>query len=313
MARAGYDPSAAVRLQETFVKLSEGKDESWLAGLLSTHPPSRERVEANRAMLAQLPAGGETGVKRYREKMARLMRTKPAYEAYEKGIKALKEGRTYEAIQKADEAISIEPREALFYILKGDALDKMGRPYEALNAYEHARRLNPNYYYPHQQKGILLYRLGNWWEAKRALETGTRFLKTAPAIYTLGRIARSEGRYEDARKLFKTATESDSDTGRMAWRDLLKMDLPYRAGDYLSAELKAGKNGELILEVINHTPLTMKDVAVYLETPAKKGNVTMPGQIRGGERSVIKSKPSGLKPEQVKGFSARVVSAYLAE
>src|SRR5690606_29076233 len=40
MSAAGYDPQAAVSLQQTFVRLSEGRgDEGWLAGLFASHPP----------------------------------------------------------------------------------------------------------------------------------------------------------------------------------------------------------------------------------------------------------------------------------
>src|SRR5690606_24843525 len=60
MSKAGYDPRAAVSLQETFVRLSQGQGEQgWLAGLFASHPPSQERVERNRQTAAQLPMGGE--------------------------------------------------------------------------------------------------------------------------------------------------------------------------------------------------------------------------------------------------------------
>ena len=58
MSKAGYDPQGAVTLQETFVRLSEGRQSDWLSGLFASHPPSRERVEANRATAAGLAAGG---------------------------------------------------------------------------------------------------------------------------------------------------------------------------------------------------------------------------------------------------------------
>ena len=47
MAAAGYDPNAAVSLQETFVRLSKepGGDGGRLATLFASHPPSEERVE----------------------------------------------------------------------------------------------------------------------------------------------------------------------------------------------------------------------------------------------------------------------------
>ena len=49
MSRAGYNPQGAVALQETFVRLSEGRRQDWLSGLFGSHPPTQERGNANRA------------------------------------------------------------------------------------------------------------------------------------------------------------------------------------------------------------------------------------------------------------------------
>ena len=65
MSAAGYDPAAAVDLQETVVRLAEGRQENWLEGLFASHPPSRERVAANRRRLAELPPGGRRGAEEY--------------------------------------------------------------------------------------------------------------------------------------------------------------------------------------------------------------------------------------------------------
>ena len=48
MQKAGYDPQASVTLQEMFVRLDEQRDIDWMEGLFATHPPSEERVVANR-------------------------------------------------------------------------------------------------------------------------------------------------------------------------------------------------------------------------------------------------------------------------
>lgn len=60
MAQAGYDPAAAVSLQEAFVRLSEGRQSGWLEGLFASHPPSAERVQNNRQLVAQLRSEGFT-------------------------------------------------------------------------------------------------------------------------------------------------------------------------------------------------------------------------------------------------------------
>lgn len=65
MSRAGYDPQAAVVLQETFLRLAENEDPHWLEGLFLTHPPTKERLEANRAFASKLEKGGFVGKAEY--------------------------------------------------------------------------------------------------------------------------------------------------------------------------------------------------------------------------------------------------------
>ena len=74
MAAAGYDPNAAVSLQQTFVRLSEqsGGSGGRLATLFASHPPSAERVEKNRETAAMLAAGGDLGRERYQAATAHL-------------------------------------------------------------------------------------------------------------------------------------------------------------------------------------------------------------------------------------------------
>ena len=58
MSRAGYNPNGAVELQQTFVELKDNKQPDFLRGLFASHPPSQERLVANRAHANTLPAGG---------------------------------------------------------------------------------------------------------------------------------------------------------------------------------------------------------------------------------------------------------------
>jgi predicted Zn-dependent protease len=122
MSRAGYDPSAAVTLQETFVRLSQqnGGDQGRLAALFASHPPSTERVEKNRATAATLPKGGDMGRERYQAATAALRQRQPAYDAYDKGRAALAENKPADAERFAQEATRLLPAEAQFHALLGD-------------------------------------------------------------------------------------------------------------------------------------------------------------------------------------------------
>ena len=58
MSRAGYDPRAAVALQQTFLRLARNKKSNWLAGLFASHPPSEERIRQNKATRDCIENGG---------------------------------------------------------------------------------------------------------------------------------------------------------------------------------------------------------------------------------------------------------------
>src|SRR5690606_37591625 len=111
MVRAGYDPNAAVSLQQAFVRLSEGRESGWLEGLFASHPPSQERVANNRALVQELQpqiAGRdlELGELRYRQAMAQLRETKPAYDLFDEAERAIADDDLETALDKVDDAIA---------------------------------------------------------------------------------------------------------------------------------------------------------------------------------------------------------------
>ena len=89
--------------------------------MFASHPPSQERVDANRKHAAKYPAGGELGTEAFAAAIAPTLKSKPAYDAYEEGRKALKNKHADVALAKADQAIKLVPDEGHFYALRGDA------------------------------------------------------------------------------------------------------------------------------------------------------------------------------------------------
>ncbi|MEY3748000.1 MAG: hypothetical protein RL194_1459, partial [Pseudomonadota bacterium] len=138
MKKAGYDPAAAVSLQETFVRLSENKQTNFLEGLFASHPPSQARVEANKATLAKIGAGGEWGREIYAQKVGKLKATQAAYKAYDEGNAALAKGDTATATTLAQQALKAEPREPRFRDLLGDIALSQKKYDEALKYYAEA-------------------------------------------------------------------------------------------------------------------------------------------------------------------------------
>ncbi|MBN9289231.1 MAG: hypothetical protein BGO43_01010 [Gammaproteobacteria bacterium 39-13] len=181
MVKAGYDPSAAVSLQQTFVKLSENKSTNWAKGLFASHPPSQERANTNLIRAKTMPKGLTLGQERYQQKIAQLKQREPAYDEYDKGVAAYKKGDLGHALQLANNAIQKEPKEALFYGLKGDVLAKQNVNDQALEAYQHAIARDANYFYYFHQRGILLDHMGRKQEAKLDLQHSQQLLPTDTA------------------------------------------------------------------------------------------------------------------------------------
>ena len=160
MKKAGYDPASAVTLQETFVRLSKDQKSSFIDGLFASHPPSMERVNANKATLSEIGAGGDLGKEVYAQKVAKLKATQSAYKAYDNGVKALSEKSFDKATTLAKQALAIEPREARFQELLGDIALAQKKSAVAITYYDKAIQLQPNYFKPHVQAGVALFNLG---------------------------------------------------------------------------------------------------------------------------------------------------------
>ncbi len=189
MDRAGYDPTAAVELQKTFVKLQDGKKANWLSGMFASHPPSQERVDANQKFAATLSQHTYQGKEAYQEALKPLLAQKPAYDASEQASTLLSQNKYSQALAKINEAIHFYPNESLFYTAKGDILFQQKKHKLALAQYEKAISLNDQYFYSYLQRGLLYQALGQEHHAKLDLEKSQMLLPTENAKQALEKIA----------------------------------------------------------------------------------------------------------------------------
>ena len=317
MARAGYDPQGAVELQKTFVKLSEGRQQNWLSGLFASHPPSPERVENNIKTAAKLPNGGEIGRNRYQNKIAHLVKTKPAYESYHSAQKALAEGNTAKAIRLVKKAITVEPREGHFYSLLGDIEQKNKRYENALKYYDEAIRLNDNFFYYHLQSGLVNERLKRNMASKRRLERSLELLPTANAFNSLGNIARNEGRLDEAKQYYAKAAGHRSAAGIAAFGSLVDIDLADNPDKYIKLRIGVDKTGQVKALINNPTPRNITGLVIVLQYPDTKGRLRqvqrrLQGQIRAGKQKQV-NLGIRIKPEQARQVRSKVVAALVAK
>jgi predicted Zn-dependent protease len=315
MSDAGYDPQGAVALQETFVRLSEGRESDWLSGLFASHPPSQERVEANKRTAATLPPGGLIGVESYRAAMKKTVERKPAYDAYDEGRKALKEKNTALALQKADEAIELFPGEAHFYALRGDARFT-GEQYDmAIQNYDIAIRRRPEFFQYHLQRGLSNEKLGNDASAVTDLEKSNELFPTALAHYSLGNIAARRGDKAKAIEHYTMVAGGQGATAEEAKKALVRLDLADNPGKYIQVRCYQDSQGNLGLSIGNTTPLAVTGIRYAVQYRDAYGTQVLQralsGQLPAGTAANVST---GIGPYPAgSNCPAQITAARVAE
>jgi predicted Zn-dependent protease len=316
MNKAGYDAQGAVSLQEMFVRMSEKKDSGWLAGLFVSHPPSQERVDANRRHAAKFPAGGEMGTEAFAAAMAQTMKAKPAYDAYEEGRKALKEKQPDAALAKAGQAIKLLPGEGHFHALKGDAYLLQKQLPAATQAYTDAIARNDGFFYYHLQRGLIAERQKQDENARHDLETSVKLLPTGAAYYALGNIASRARDLDAARQYYAAASSDEGQIGQAASLELMRLELPQNPGKYIRTQAALDSSGMLVVAIGNPTRVAVTGVAVAVQYADAEGRLrevrrNFNGTLAAGQQTQV---ATGLGPFQsTDQFRIAVASARIAE
>lgn len=215
MVEAGYDPQAAVELQETFVRLSEGRQSNWLEGLFASHPPSQQRVEANRELAAQY-SSGERKRAEFEQAMARLREDQPAYEQYREAEQKASEEEYEQALTLVEQAIEQQPKENHFWELKGRLLMAEEREDQALEAFDRAVSANPEFFRPLIYRGLLHKQRGNAEQARADLAASRELLPTQLSSFHLGELARQRGDRGEAVNYYREAASGGGELGEAA-------------------------------------------------------------------------------------------------
>jgi predicted Zn-dependent protease len=316
MQRAGYDPRGAVTLQETFLRMSGNKQSSWFEGLFASHPPSQERLEANRKRAAKLPPGGELGVEAYAAAMAKTIKAKPAYDAYDAGRKALKNKNADVALAKADEAIRLLPDEGHFYALRGDAFLVNKQLPAATQAYSDAIARNDRFFYYYLQRGLIAENRQQDGRARADLETSIKLLPTGAAYYALGQIASRARDLDAARQYYGKAAGAEGEIGQAAGLELMRLELPQNPGKYIRTQAGLDSRGMLVVALANPTRVPVKGLSIAVQYVDAQGRLrdmqrTYPGTLAGGQQAQV---ATGLGPFQdANQYKVALTSAQIAE
>lgn len=228
MSRAGYNPSAAVDLQKTFVRLYGDKKPDWINGLFSSHPPSQERVDANIKHAEKLPQGGFMGVEAYQSTMAHLKKTQPAYQDFEDAKLALKEGDKIKAQNLLASAKKLEPNEALFDILDGD-IDYLDKNYaQAIIKYDVAIVKNPRYFESTFSRGMAHFQMNNIDKAYPDLQATEKiFPGFGLNRYYLGLVEEQRGNIKTAVQYLNSVANPQTELGSKSIKALERISKKY--------------------------------------------------------------------------------------
>jgi beta-barrel assembly-enhancing protease len=262
MKRAGYNPQAAVTLQETFVRLSEGQKAGWITGLFASHPPSQERVNANRELAAALGTSGEIGELAYETRVALVKDDRPAYQQFDEAVRLASKQDYGNALVNVNHAIEVEPREPRFYGLRGDIYLAEKKYAAATTEFTHALDKDDQYYAYYLGRGVAQSRLGEIQEAKQDLLRSNQLLPTAVANHELGVLTLAGGDRSLAKQYFQVAMGSSGKVGQEAAAAFIRLDLPENPSRYLDARLQLTEDKKLVGELINRAPFTLRNVAV---------------------------------------------------
>ena len=322
MKAAGYDPTAAVTLQETFVRITQekGKEQGFFERMFASHPPSTERVEKNKEMLATLGAGGELGADTYREHIAALLKAKPAYDKFDAATAAMNKKDYAAAKSLATEAHKLLPTEGRFLELLGEVEVEQKHYPEALPYFEQAIQYNPKYFGSYLGGGIAQYHLGDKAKAQDWLKRSQDLLPTAPAAYYLGKFAQERGDTAVALAQFRSAADSQSSYGQLAAKEFVTLDLPEHPEQYVAAAARVDESGRIVVVVQNRAPLALSDIRLTPVLVDAAGRVAqsgttlrVPGSVNAGEQIVLHAGLGSLTAAEFNALRFRIDGAKVAE
>jgi len=223
MKAAGYDPQAAVELQQIFLEMSQGRSAGFIDGLFATHPPSAKRVSENRKLVSEVGSGGYRGEDVYQKKTALLRKLQPAYDAHDKAVELAGKKEYAAAIDKVNQAIKLAPREAMFYNLRGRLHQQRKNLNKAAKDFDKAVELYPEMYVYRIYNGLNALEQNDLSKAKDNLTQANQAVPTSIAFLRLGDIAVKQNDRDEAVAHYRTAAQAGGEIGQEAQTKLTRL------------------------------------------------------------------------------------------
>ncbi len=205
MALAGWDPNESITMQELLGSFHKGKA-SFLDKYLSTHPPTDERIADIRNVISEknipnsgLIQGDGIYAERWQRRLAGLHKVNGAFKHYDSGIEHYGKEEYQQAFDAAVKAAEMDPRQAPFYKLQGDALRGLGRLDKAGEAYQTALMKDPRFVPANIGLGEIALGKEKFDQAEKEFAVASHgYPGSVHAKYGLGVSQFRQGKYEQA-------------------------------------------------------------------------------------------------------------------
>ncbi|MDC3264339.1 M48 family metalloprotease [Porticoccaceae bacterium] len=319
MAKAGYEVQGAVELQETFVELSKSREADFFSGLFASHPPSAQRVAANKLRVGDF-ASGQRYRQRYQQAIAQLTADAPAYAAEKLATQALADEEPALAIKHLDKAVALQSAEAQFWLLRGQAWTMLEKPGNAEKSYTTAIAKNDGLFSPYLARGIVRYKQGKKSAAEIDLRRSYTLLPTAAASYYLGELALDSKQYQQAQSYFQQAAQDRGELGNQSRAKIQQVNLQLQPHTFLAFSQAVSSKGALLVTVVNTSSRAMRSIVLMIEGPLGQNGqsqtriINLSEDLQSGQQLTINTGLNYFLPDQqVARFRIAAQSAKLIE
>lgn len=227
LAKAGYDSSEGLGLQEFFLAQGEAHRARWREGMLTRHPLSGTDLKAlERESGALAGPVTRTGNGEFHQALKRLRGNVPGFVLYDEARALERGGRLREAVATYLRAAAAAPDESLILAALGTAYLQAGDLASARLHLAKAVALDQRYYYSRMGLGYVHLQQGGTASAIVELEESLRLLPSQRAAFLLAEAYEKEGKIPTARQFYRAVAEADSrgKLGKFAAQRLLELE-----------------------------------------------------------------------------------------
>ena len=311
MARAGYALEGAVELQETFLSLSKKKKVGFINGLFASHPPSQNRVIANRAR-AQNFSGGLRYRDRYQTAIRQLLKDAPAYDYANDARSELKNKNPKKALLALDSAVAIQSDEFSFWLMRGKAWKMLENKNNAVLAFSTSIKKNPSHFSAYLERGMLLYDNGNRLKGIADIQKSYELLPTSASSYYLGRWEMENNNYSNAVVYYRQAIEAPGKFSGLSGEQLVLAEQKLNPKSFLLGILVVRESADLVVQLTNLATVPMINIEVQVSDGRTVNSLRWNKKINAKGSVLIKSGFTvGLADSGKRTFQVKVIRASI--